>query len=105
MRSEYGAGQDVVAELDRIIYSDDSADVEAAAQPQQQKKVERFAGIAQRLLRERYVLPTLLQQTSQYSQCKAHVRTPTTHASEHCCSTCCRSPFAAGALCCVRMHR
>jgi hypothetical protein len=54
--SQYGANQDIVEELKKIIYSDDSAEVEAATQPLQQMKVEKFAGIAQRLLRERYTL-------------------------------------------------
>jgi hypothetical protein len=74
MSSQYGAGQDVVEELKKLIYADDSADVEAAAQPLQQKKVEKFAGIAQRLMREKYVHSIVCTYTLAHILC-LHIHT------------------------------
>jgi hypothetical protein len=83
--SQYGAGQDVVEELKKLIYADDSAEVEAAAQPLQQKKVEKFAGIAQRLLREKYVYSTVCTYTLAY----IHAHAAAVHAIEQRCTCSC----------------
>jgi hypothetical protein len=62
--SPHGAGQkQVVQELEKLIYADDSAKVDAAAQPLQETRVLMLADLSQTLLQgDRY-----LQQTSKHT--------------------------------------